>query len=100
MTALPGTRRLLITWVMLMGLTGVSMVSARLDQTTDWQTLSLWSVALVLAATAFKAHRVLMVYLNLRAATPAWKGIFIGLILVTLALIAAGYLAGRFNLMG
>lgn len=100
MTALPGTRRLLITWIMLMGLTGVSMVSARLDQTTDWQALSLWSVALVLLATAFKAHRVLMVYLNLRAATPAWKGIFIGLTLVTLALIAAGYLVGRFNLAG
>lgn len=100
MTDLPGTRRLLITWAILMGLTVVSMVSARLEQSTDWQALPLWSVALVLLATGFKAHRVLMVYLNLRAAPPAWKGIFIGLILVTLALITAGYLAGRFNLLG
>lgn len=100
MTALPGTRRLLITWAMLMVLTGVSMVSARLDQTGDWQALPLWSVALVLVATGFKAHRVLMVYLNLRAATPTWKGIFIALTLLTLTLIAAGYLAGRFELVG
>ncbi|NYS60135.1 cytochrome C oxidase subunit IV family protein [Vreelandella salicampi] len=100
MTDLPGTRRLLITWAILMGLTVVSMISARLDQTTDWQTLPLWSVSLVLLATGFKAHRVLMVYLNLRAATPAWKGVFIGLTLLTLALISAGYLAGRFNVMG
>lgn len=100
MTALPGTRRLLITWAMLMVLTGVSMVSARLGQAGDWQALPLWSVALVLVATGFKAHRVLMVYLNLRAATPAWKGIFIALTLLTLTLIAAGYLAGRFKLVG
>lgn len=100
MTALPGTRRLLITWALLMALTVVSMVSAQLDQTTDWQALPLWSAALVLMATGFKAHRVLMVYLNLRAATPAWKGVFIALILVTLTLIAAGYLVGRLHLMG
>ncbi|BBI51369.1 hypothetical protein HORIV_37900 [Vreelandella olivaria] len=74
MRALPGTRRLLITWALLMALTVVSMVSARLDQTTDWQALPLWSAALVLIATGFKAHRVLMVYLNLRAATLAWQG--------------------------
>ncbi|WP_346795931.1 cytochrome C oxidase subunit IV family protein [Halomonas sp. Bachu 37] len=99
MTTLPGTRRLLVTWGILMALTLASMVSARLDQ-GDWQALPLWSAGLILAATFFKAHRVLMVYLNLRAATPAWKGIFIGLMLVTLALIAAGYLAGRFTLAG
>ncbi|MEA2118542.1 hypothetical protein [Halovibrio sp. HP20-50] len=98
MTALPGTRRLLITWALLMALTVVSMVSARLDQTTDWQALPLWSAALVLMATGFKAHRVLMVYLNLRAATLVWKGIFITLTLLTLTLIAAGYLVGRFHI--
>jgi hypothetical protein len=99
MTPLPGTRRLVVTWALLMALTVIAMVSARLDQ-AEWQSLPLWSAGLVLLATGFKAHRVLMVYLNLRAATPAWKGIFIGLILLTLALIAAGYLAGRFNLAG
>ena len=94
MTALPGTRRLLTTWVTLMALTLFSMLSARLDQ-GSWQALPLWSAGLVVAATGFKAQRLLMVYLNLRAATPAWKGTFVGLVVLTLALIAGGYLASR-----
>ncbi len=94
MTALPGTRRLLTTWAILMGLTLVSMVSARLDADA-WQALPLWSAALVLLATGFKAQRLLMVYLNLRMATPAWKGAFVGLVTLTLALIGASYLVAR-----
>lgn len=94
MTSLPGTRRLLITWAMLMALTVLSMVSARLDQ-SDWQALPLWSAGLVVAATGFKAQRLLMVYLNLRAATLAWRGAFVGLVVLTLALIAGGYLVAR-----
>ncbi len=94
MTALPGTHRLLTTWATLMALTVLSMVSARLDQ-GNWQALPLWSAGLVVAATGFKAQRLLMVYLNLRAATPAWKGAFVGLVVLTLALIAGGYLVAR-----
>ena len=94
MTSLPGTRRLLITWATLMALTLLSMISARLDQ-DSWQALPLWSAGLVIAATGFKAQRLLMVYLNLRAATPAWKGTFMGLVILTLALIAGGYLAAQ-----
>ncbi len=94
MTMLPGTRRLLITWATLMALTLLSMISARLDQ-DSWQALPLWSAGLVIAATGFKAQRLLMVYLNLRAATPAWKGTFVGLVVLTLALIAGGYLVAR-----
>lgn len=94
MTALPGTRRLLATWATLMALTLLSMISARLDQ-HSWQALPLWSAGLVIAATGFKAQRLLMVYLNLRAATPAWRGTFVGLVLLTLALIGAGVLAAR-----
>jgi hypothetical protein len=96
MTSLPGTRRLLTTWALLMALTVLSMVSARLDQ-DDWQALPLWSAGLVVVATGFKAQRLLMVYLNLRAATPAWKGAFVGLVLLTLTLIAGGYLAARLS---
>ena len=94
MTSLPGTRRLLSTWAILMGLTLVSMGSALLDA-QDWRALPLWSAALVLLATGFKAQRLLMVYLNLRMATPAWKGAFVGLVILTLALIGAGYLVAR-----
>ncbi|MDY7116380.1 hypothetical protein RAN53_08470 [Halomonas sp. SSL-5] len=94
MTSLPGTRRLLTTWAILMGLTLVSMVSALFDA-NDWQALPLWSAALVILATGFKAQRLLMVYLNLRMATPAWKGAFVGLVALTLTLIGAGYLVAR-----
>ncbi|MGM0782701.1 MAG: cytochrome C oxidase subunit IV family protein [Pseudomonadota bacterium] len=94
MTTLPGTRRLLATWLTLMGLTLVAMLSARLDQ-GSWAPLPLWSAGLVLVVTGFKAQRLLMVYLNLRAATPAWKGTFVGLVILTLALIGAGYAAPR-----
>ncbi|MCH4563052.1 hypothetical protein MKP05_07905 [Halomonas sp. EGI 63088] len=51
--------------------------------------------SLVLLATGFKAYRLLMVYLNLRAATPAWQGAFVGLVVLMLALIAGGYLVAR-----
>lgn len=94
MTLLPGQRRLLITWAMLMVLTLVSMASARLDQ-SSWEALPLWSAALVLVVTGFKAQRLLMVYLNLRQSTGAWKGAFVGIITLTLVLISAGYLYAR-----
>lgn len=98
MTTLPGTRRLLATWLTLMGLTLVAMLSARLDQ-GGWEPLTLWSAGLVLAATGFKAQRLLMVYLNLRAATSAWKGTFVGLVILTLVLIGAGYAAPRLGVV-
>lgn len=96
MTTLPGPRRLLITWATLMALTLISMASARLDPSARAQALPLWSAGLVLLAGGFKAHRVLMVYLNLRAAGSAWRGAFVGLLALTLTLIAGGYLAARY----
>ncbi|WP_033336964.1 cytochrome C oxidase subunit IV family protein [Thioalkalivibrio thiocyanodenitrificans] len=94
--ALPGTRRLLITWAVLMGLTLVSMLSAQLGGEARLQALPLWSALLLLLSTGFKAHQVLMVYLNLRTSTAAWKGTFIGLAVVTLAVIGSGYVMARF----
>ncbi|GAA3905687.1 hypothetical protein GCM10022228_14940 [Halomonas cibimaris] len=94
MVTLPGKRRLLITWGTLMALTVVSMVSARLDQ-NGWQALPLWSAALVVLVTGFKAQQVMMVYLNLRQSSGAWKGAFVGIITLTLLLISAGYLYAR-----
>lgn len=99
-TTLPGARRLLLTWAILMGLTLVSMLSARLDDAAGWRALPLWGALVVLASTGFKAHQVLMVYLNLRTSTPGWKGAFLGLALVILGLILSGYLAARFALLG
>ncbi|QEA39265.1 hypothetical protein FGL86_09385 [Pistricoccus aurantiacus] len=96
---LPGARRLIITWGILMGLTLISMLSAQLFE-TGWQALPLWGALLILISTGFKAHQVLMVYLNLRTSTPGWKGAFVGLALLTLALILSGYLAARYQLLG
>jgi hypothetical protein len=95
--SLPGTHRLLITWAVLMGLTGVSMLSAQLGGEARFQALPLWSAGLLLLSTGFKAHQVLMVYLNLRTSTAAWKGVFIGLAIATLAVIGSGYLMARFT---
>jgi hypothetical protein len=95
--SLPGTRYLLITWAILMVLTLVTMLSARLGGEARFEALPLWSAALLLATTGFKVHRVLMVYLNLRASTPAWKGLFTGMTLATLTIIGAGYLMARFT---
>ena len=93
--SLPGARRLLITWAILMGLTLVSMFSAQLAGEARWQALPLWSAALLLLSTGFKAHQVLMVYLNLRASTAGWQGLVIGLTVLTLGLIGFGYLVAR-----
>lgn len=97
---LPGARRLIITWGVLMSLTLVSMLSAQLFETDAWQALPLWGALLVLISTGFKAHQVLMVYLNLRTSSAAWKGAFVGLALLTLALILSGYLTARYQLLG
>ncbi len=89
------TRRLLITWAVLMGLTLITMASARLGGEARLEALPLWSAGLLLAPTFFKAHRVLMVYLGLHASTPAWRGAFTGLTLFTLLLVGAGYLVAQ-----
>lgn len=91
----PATRRLLITWAVLMGLTLVTMLSAQLGGDARLQALPLWSAGLLLLSTAFKAHQVLMTYLGLRDASAAWRGAFIGLVLFTLLLVASGYLLAQ-----
>lgn len=89
------TRRLLITWAVLTGLTLVAMLSAQLGGDARLTALPLWSAGLLLATTFFKAHRVLMVYLGLGASTPAWRGAFTGLTLFTLLLVGGAYLVAQ-----
>ena len=89
------TRRLLITWAVLMGLTLITMLSAQLGGDARLTALPLWSAVLLLITTFFKVHRVLMVYLGLGEASSGWRGAFSGLILVTLLLVGAGYLYAR-----
>lgn len=89
------TRSLLLTWGSLMVLTLVSMFSAQLGDGAREQALPLWSAALLLLVTGFKAWRVLSVYLGLALAPASWRGLFGGLLGLMLVLIAAGYLLAR-----
>ncbi len=88
---LPGHRRLLTTWLMLMALTLFSMWSAQLGNDSRMLPLPLWSIALVLLSAAFKVQQILMVYLNLRASSPGWRGGFLCLLAATILLVGLGY---------
>lgn len=95
---LPGNRRLIITWLLLMALTGLSMWSAQLgDNAVQWTPLPLWGIAIVLASAGFKVQQILMVYLNLRVSSTAWKGGFMCLLIGTVLLVFFGYVAAPLN---
>ena len=88
---LPSRKRLLVTWLTLMGLTLFSMWSAQLSDESRALSLPLWSVALVLLSAGFKVQQILMVYLNLRVSSSGWRGSFLYLLAATLMLVWAGY---------
>lgn len=72
-------------------LTLFSMWSAQLGEESRRASLSMASVALVLACAGFKVHQILMVYLNLRISSAGWRGGFMCLLVVTILLIGMGY---------
>lgn len=96
MEQLPGRRRLLFSWLVLMTLTLLSMLSAQLTDATTWLPLPLWGVLVVLASTGFKVQQVLMVYLNLRVSSAGWKAGFLCLLIITLLVIFSGYIAASY----
>lgn len=94
---LPGNKRLLITWLLLMALTLVSMWSAQLDSQSGWLPLPLWGIAIVLFSAGFKVQQILMIYLNLRVSSSGWKGGFISLLAATVILVFLAYVAATLN---
>lgn len=94
---LPGNKRLLITWLLLMALTLLSMWSAQLSSQSGWLPLPLWGVAVVLLSAGFKFQQILMVYLNLRVSSSGWKNGFVCLLAATIVLIFGAYAAAGFN---
>lgn len=88
---LPGTQRLLIAWLTLMGLTLLSMWSAQIGETTPRPSLPLWAIALVLLAAGYKVQQILLVYLNLRVSSSGWRGSFLALLWATLIVVALAY---------
>ena len=97
--SLPGTKRLLVTWLLLMVLTLLSMASAQPGSQSGWLPLPIWVIAIVLVSAGFKVQQILMIYLNLRVSSAGWKGSFICLLAVTLTLIFLAYLVADLNLV-
>ena len=91
----PGRRRLVHTWGVLMILTAASMAGGLLSLERD-SAVAFWAGALVIAAaTLFKAHRIVMVYLNLRASTGGWRGGLVVYLTVTTLVVLAGYVLSQ-----
>ncbi|WP_290653579.1 cytochrome C oxidase subunit IV family protein [Aquisalimonas sp.] len=90
--ALPGRRKLVITWAVLVGLTLASMTGGLFAATGAGDTLAWWAVAVILAATYYKARQIVMVYLNLNASSSGWRSMLRAFLIITLALILGGYL--------
>lgn len=87
----PGRQRLVRTWSVLMVLTAVSMAGGLMPLERD-SVVAFWAGALVIAAaTLFKAHRILMVYLNLRASTGGWRAGLVLYLTLTTLVVLAGY---------
>jgi hypothetical protein len=92
---LPDTRRLVLTWLLLVTLTLLSMFSAQLGDDSQWRQLPLWGAMLILGSAGFKVQQILMVYLNLRVSSAGWKSGFMILLVATLLLVFSGYLTAR-----
>ncbi|MEZ5490999.1 MAG: cytochrome C oxidase subunit IV family protein [Gammaproteobacteria bacterium] len=81
-----------MTWLLLVTLTVLSMSTAQLGDSSQWQNLPLWGAILILASAGFKVRQILMVYLNLRVSSAGWKSGFMILLIATLVLVFLGYL--------
>ncbi|RLQ20491.1 hypothetical protein E2F43_00310 [Seongchinamella unica] len=90
-SAHPGPKLLMLNWGVLVTLTLVSM-GAALGSAGNWQPLPWWSPLLVLASTLFKCRQIMWVYLNLRTASSAWRGLLASLALLCVGVIAAAFL--------
>lgn len=74
MTQHPSRRRLTFAWTLLMVLTIASLMAGRANIAGP---LGLTGSAVVLTVAVVKAHRILMDFLNLRAAPAGWRGVFL-----------------------
>lgn len=89
-TTQTNSRRLLRAWLLLVGLTLVSLaVVLGLGRNEG----SLVAAAIALAASYVKARAVLDHFLDLRRADKGWRGFFSGLLVVLLGGLMATYVA-------
>lgn len=94
-TTYPGRQRLIRTWSVLMLLTIASMAGGLLSLERE-SAVAFWAGALVIAAAAlFKAHRIVMVYLNLQASTSGWRAGLVMYLILTTLVVFAGYVLSQ-----
>ena len=93
---LPTTRDILLAWAVLMALTIGSMIAGKV---TSAASLGIAWTAALLVITWAKAQRILLVYLNLRAAPAHWRTGFSPALAFMLILLLAIYAFGFFGLM-
>jgi len=84
------SRRLLQAWLLLVGLTVVSLVAVLGFGHSE---AGLAAVAVALAASFLKARAVLDHFLDLRQAGSGWRGFFYGSLLFILGVLFATYVA-------
>ena len=90
-TNLPGQQRLIRTWLILMALTCASMIGALVPPGDSAHRLAWAGLLTIVAAAYYKAHRIIMVYLNLRASSAGWKGGLIAYLMLTTLVILGSY---------
>lgn len=84
------SRRLALTWAVLVGLTLVSLVAVLGFGHSE---AGLAAVAVALTASFLKTRMVLDHFLDLRRAGPGWRGFFNGALLLILLILFSTYLA-------
>ncbi|WP_419902299.1 cytochrome C oxidase subunit IV family protein [Kiloniella sp.] len=88
--------RLLLTWVLMSGLTIISMLSGDVLETKGHtKSIGLVSVSILMMITLFKCRLLLLDFLELRHSTKGWRRGFIFVILLITTMIAAAYALAR-----
>ncbi len=89
----PTRPALVLTWLLLAGLTVGSMVTAFTDgNAASTAALTALQVTVILVLTAVKARQILSVFLNLRRSTAGWRALFAAFVIAILAVILGGHM--------
>lgn len=87
------SRRLLLAWGLLVGLTLVSLVAVLGFGHSE---AGLAAVVVALGASFFKARAVLDHFLDLRQAGGGWRGFFYGSLILILVVLLTTYIAAEY----
>ncbi len=87
----PQPKTLSIVWIVLMALSGATMIVGNVTNTLS---LGMTWMALLLVVTLVKSTLILQYYLDLKSSTSGWSKAFIGLVSVMLVIVFGLYAAG------